>query len=120
MANELEPIAQQAGEIELIIRRQLWLGHGCPLSILYGDEGEMQCNALQCRLDFKRAPIGELMTAVIRSLRNRAEAAESQVQALREALEELPRIVPSELSPEEQNNRNGEYVYLDSVLKLVS
>lgn len=30
----------------------LWLRHGCPISALYGDDGEMQCN--KCGIDFKR------------------------------------------------------------------
>jgi len=35
-----------------ILRRLLWLRHGCPFPALYGDDGEMQCNV--CMLDFKR------------------------------------------------------------------
>jgi len=35
-----------------ILRRLLWLSHGCPFPALYGDDGEMQCHA--CVLDFKR------------------------------------------------------------------
>lgn len=35
-----------------ILRRLLWLRHGCPFSALYGDDGEMQCNV--CMLDFKK------------------------------------------------------------------
>lgn len=37
------------------IRRLLWLRHGCPLSVLYGDDGEMQCS--NCSIDFKRFPV---------------------------------------------------------------
>lgn len=37
---------------EMILRRLLWIRHGCPFSALYGDDGEMQCCA--CGLDFKR------------------------------------------------------------------
>lgn len=35
---------------ELVLRRLLWLNHGH--SMLYGDDGEMQCG--RCLLDFKR------------------------------------------------------------------
>lgn len=35
-----------------ILRRLLWLSHGCPFPALYGDDGEMQCH--KCCLDFKR------------------------------------------------------------------
>ena len=38
-------------ENELELRKQLWLGHGCYLAVLYGDDGEMQCN--HCMIDFK-------------------------------------------------------------------
>ena len=34
------------------LRQILWLRHGCEISALYGDDGEMQCS--RCRLDFKR------------------------------------------------------------------
>jgi hypothetical protein len=36
-----------------ILRRLLWLRHGCSFSALYGDDGEMQCHS--CGIDFKRA-----------------------------------------------------------------
>lgn len=35
------------------LRELLWIRHGCSLSSLYGDDGEMHCNA--CMIDFKRA-----------------------------------------------------------------
>jgi len=35
-----------------IMRKLLWANHGCPQSAMYGDDGEMQCNA--CGFDFKR------------------------------------------------------------------
>lgn len=35
-----------------ILRRLLWLRHGCPFSALYGDDGEMQCGS--CVIDFRR------------------------------------------------------------------
>lgn len=37
---------------ELLLRRLLWLRHGCPSHALYGDDGEMQCHA--CMVDFRR------------------------------------------------------------------
>jgi hypothetical protein len=42
-------------------RRFLWLNHGCPPAALKGDEGEMQCNAEDCHLDFKREPLDSLL-----------------------------------------------------------
>ena len=34
------------------LRQLLWLKHGCNITSLYGDDGEMQCN--KCLIDFKR------------------------------------------------------------------
>ena len=34
-----------------ILRKLLWIRHGCPFSALYGDDGEMQCHI--CMIDFK-------------------------------------------------------------------
>lgn len=45
---------------EFALRRALWVNHGCPVSSLYGDDGEMQCNALDCRHDFKRENLASL------------------------------------------------------------
>lgn len=38
------------------LRELLWFNHGCPISCLYGDDGEMQCNNGQSHrpIDFKR------------------------------------------------------------------
>jgi len=38
--------------VEKALRKLLWLSHGCAVTALYGDDGEMSCNA--CRIDFKR------------------------------------------------------------------
>ena len=43
-----------AAEREALWRELLWLRHGCPTHMLYGDDGEMQCN--HCMADFKRMP----------------------------------------------------------------
>lgn len=39
------------------LRRLLWLHHGC-MEGIYGDDGEMQCNA--CMLDFVRDDIEKI------------------------------------------------------------
>jgi len=39
---------------EQVLRKLLWLRHGCPFHALYGDDGEMQCHI--CGIDFKRTP----------------------------------------------------------------
>jgi hypothetical protein len=41
---------------------EVWLLHGtehAPALALYGDDGEMSCNA--CLIDFKREPVGQIM-----------------------------------------------------------
>jgi hypothetical protein len=47
-------------ESETILRRLLWLRHGCSFAALYGDDGEMQCNAAGCRMDFKRMTAAQI------------------------------------------------------------
>lgn len=40
------------------LRELLWLRHGCPPFVLYGDDGEMQCT--KCLIDFKRYSIDQI------------------------------------------------------------
>lgn len=64
-------------EETLILRKLLWMTHGCPSQYQYGDDGEMQCQA--CVLDFKRDSIkviehrfGEMSKQkFVRALQNR-------------------------------------------------
>ena len=43
-------------------REWIWLNHGCPISVLYGDDGEMQCSCNKHRsIDFKRMPITQII-----------------------------------------------------------
>lgn len=44
----------------LALRKLLWLGHGCEIATLYGDDGEMQCS--YCLIDFKRNSPQEIET----------------------------------------------------------
>ena len=37
-----------------VLRKLLWLRHGCDHMALYGDDGELQCS--ECGVDFKRMP----------------------------------------------------------------
>jgi len=41
-----------------ILRKLLWLKHGCSSAFLYGDDGEMQCS--RCVIDFKRDSISSI------------------------------------------------------------
>jgi hypothetical protein len=43
-------------EDEKLLRKLLWLNHGCGFNGLYGDDGEMQCNNIQEHhpIDFNR------------------------------------------------------------------
>jgi len=45
-------------KIEKLLRLEYWFNHGCSGSALYGDDGEMQCNA--CLVDFRRTMIDDL------------------------------------------------------------
>lgn len=44
--------------VEHKFREGLWINHGCPIAVLYGDDGQMQCS--MCRLDFKAMPLLDL------------------------------------------------------------
>lgn len=46
------PLEEDAETSKLRLRKLLWLRHGCEVSALYGDDGEMQCSS--CGIDFKR------------------------------------------------------------------
>ena len=45
-------ISESPAEDERMLRKMIWLSHGCGRTYLYGDDGEMQCN--HCMIDFKR------------------------------------------------------------------
>lgn len=53
---------QTLEEAEQDLRREWWTNHGCPISALYGDDGEMQCGIHAA--DFKRQNIDELRMLV--------------------------------------------------------
>ncbi len=64
---ELEAVVDDAlapARDEDAARRFLWMNHGCPPAALKGDAGEMQCNAEDCHLDFKREPLDSLLIAL--------------------------------------------------------
>lgn len=50
---ELETEVKETESEEQLLRKLLWLRHGCPVIQLYGDDGEMQCGT--CGIDFVRA-----------------------------------------------------------------
>jgi len=47
-------------EAERWLRIEWWGNHGCDRNARYGDDGEFQCNALGCMIDFKREPLASL------------------------------------------------------------
>lgn len=69
--------------IEQRLRQEWWSGHGCSFHALYGDDGEMQCNAATCMRDFKRDPMEVLRDHVeARRLAIAAASADLAVTAL--------------------------------------
>jgi hypothetical protein len=46
------------GANDRLLRKLLFLRHGCSFDSLYGDDGEMQCN--KCLIDFKRFSAKEI------------------------------------------------------------
>lgn len=76
-ANRLEaraPSGTVAVE-DMKLRELLWLRHGCSITMLYGDDGEMQCS--KCCLDFKTCSPHEIQEAIERN--NRAALADKGV-----------------------------------------
>lgn len=49
---------------EKAFRGYAWINHGCSISALYGDDGEMQCG--NCRIDFLRDPVSEIFRKLAR------------------------------------------------------
>ena len=47
------------------LRMLLWLQHDCPNKMLYGDDGEMQCNA--CLTDFKRDSVDDIEKKIMKA-----------------------------------------------------
>ena len=46
------PPDEENNDDELILRKLLWIRHGCSVADLYCDDGEMSCG--ECLIDFKR------------------------------------------------------------------
>jgi hypothetical protein len=46
------------------LRNLLWATHPCEGK--YGDDGEMQCNNLNCMIDFKRDSVDDIQNKLIR------------------------------------------------------
>lgn len=61
---------------ELVLRRLLWLRHGCPPEALYGDDGEMQRSV--CLTDFKRDAVEAIEARFFRLGMERFAAQQAQ------------------------------------------
>jgi hypothetical protein len=71
-----QALADRDAEAEALLRETLWHQHGCVG--LYGDDGEMQCNAFRPPLDFKRDALDELRLGMGRHQQQREGAAEAR------------------------------------------
>lgn len=80
--SKLAKVERERDSLELTQRRILWLDHGCSPSVLYGDDGEMQCGAHARPLDFKRQPIDYLVTESARLKMANRQCAEAQLAAI--------------------------------------
>ena len=63
------------------LRYLLWLRHGCPVSALYGDDGEMSCG--MCLIDFGRLAPDEIEAMFIRDSERRAAQPAGAVEPCR-------------------------------------
>jgi hypothetical protein len=64
LADERDALREQ----HAALRKWLWLNHGCRAGVLYGNDGEMQCNNVAAHpgnlpLDFKRDELVRLVVA---------------------------------------------------------
>lgn len=86
---ELERLRQEREQLELEVRKMLWLGHGH--TRLYGDDGEMQCGLCAPLWDYRRAPLAELQQHVLllRLKQSNEPSAESRCQHLEQAVKDL-------------------------------
>lgn len=66
-SGQREAKAEATGDA-LEARRLLWLNHGHP-KFLYGDDGEMQCQACGETWDYKRAPLENVVHAALETAR---------------------------------------------------
>ncbi len=66
---------------ELILRRMLWLRHGCNPAALYGDDGELQCH--ECMIDFLRMPARDIEAVFDEAGRREVAGIFSAIQSLR-------------------------------------
>lgn len=66
------------------LRERWWLSHGCGIVALYGDDGEMQCNA--CMGDFKRDTVAELERKVTAAAVIRCEERQAAMAQLNDQI----------------------------------
>ena len=86
--NLTHEVSQLRAELDST-RRYLWLNHGCRAELLYGDDGEMQCNAAARHpggrpLDFRR---DDLISLIVAANKGAVEAA--RVYSLDETMRTL-------------------------------
>lgn len=91
-----ETLRAQIADTESKLRKEWWLNHRCPISALYGDDGEMACNASCCMKDFKRAPIGELSAHVCQRRLAKATADMTLLEEARAQIAEMRKELATE------------------------
>jgi hypothetical protein len=65
MASTTADLRAKMSPEEHTLREMLWLSHAFRKHILYGDDGEMQCNT--CRIDFLRMSPDEIKDIIVRN-----------------------------------------------------
>jgi hypothetical protein len=112
---ELEAVVDDAlapARDEDAARRFLWMNHGCPPAALKGDEGEMQCNAEDCHLDFKREALDSLLIALFAQGRLIGETRDAvPVSDLRSLVDRIRKSMDASESTEasEQNGASKQW-----------
>lgn len=89
--DEAAPTREETREI----REWLWINHGCPISSLYGDDGELQCGngrPHHLPLDFRRQPLLELLQAVVAAGDSHAASQLTALQQEKDSIEEQAQV----------------------------
>jgi hypothetical protein len=77
-----DPVSNYKNKTDFAECRDLWLNHGCSVDLLYGDDGEMQCNNTKIHrpIDFLRESLDRIKQALPQSKPTRQEYVQRGIQ----------------------------------------
>lgn len=81
---------------EMILRKLLWINHGCSFPALYGDDGEMQCHT--CGVDFKRFTPEQIEERFEKIIEARLKLPEVKAKITKMLIKETEDVIPRTLN----------------------